>query len=106
MKILWSDFASEMLTEIYNYYKLNASDRVAKKIKNEIFTATNHLKRHPHSGQIEMNLEKLKERHRYLVKDNYKIIYKEVTEGILITDVFDTRQDPIKINDERRRPNN
>lgn len=32
----------------------------------------------------------------------YKIIYKEVAEGILITDVFDTRQDPAKINDEKR----
>jgi len=104
MNIIWSDFATEMLTEIYNYYKVNASTRIAKKIKNEIFTATNQLKRHPHSGQIEMNLERLEEEHRYLVKGNYKIIYKEITEGILITDVFDTRQDPIKINDEDRKP--
>jgi hypothetical protein len=35
---------------------------------------------------------------------NYKIIYKEISEGVLITDVFDTRQDPIKINDEKRNP--
>jgi plasmid stabilization system protein ParE len=39
----------------------------------------------------------MKEGHRYLVSGNYKIIYKEVNEGILITDVFDTRQDPQKI---------
>lgn len=61
MKILWSDFASEMLTEIYAYYKANASSRVAKKIKNEIFAATSQLKRHPASGQIELNLERLEE---------------------------------------------
>jgi plasmid stabilization system protein ParE len=103
MKILWSDFASEMLTEIYNYYKFNASVRVAISIRNEIFTATNQLKKHSHSGQIEMNLERLEEGHRYLVKENYKIIYKEITEGILITDVFDTRQDPKKLNDEGRK---
>ena len=53
--------------------------------------------RHPLSGQIEVNLQKLGEDHRYLVEGNYKIIYKKVKEGILITDVFDTRQDPVKI---------
>lgn len=102
MKILWSDFSKEMLLEIYTHYKINASPSIAKKIKSEILTATNQLKNHPTSGQIELNLEKLNEGHRYLVKGNYKIIYREIPEGLLITDVFDTRQDPIKINDEKR----
>ncbi|HCY43029.1 MAG TPA: type II toxin-antitoxin system RelE/ParE family toxin [Prolixibacteraceae bacterium] len=106
MKILWSDFASEMLIEIYNYYKVNASISIAKRIRSEIFTSTNRLKRHPSAGQIELNLEKLNEQHRYLVKGNYKIIYKEIAEGILITDIFDTRQDPLKINDDKRKPHN
>lgn len=105
MKLYWSDFASELLADIYKYYKINATIRVAKKIKNEILTATNQLKRYPYSGQIEINLEELKEGHRYLIKGNYKIIYKEIKEGILITDVFDTRQDPVKINDETRQTN-
>ena len=104
MKIYWSDFASEMLASIYKYYKINVSERVAKKIKNEILTSTNHFKRNPYSGSLETNLEELNEGHRYLVEGNYKIIYKEIKEGILITDVFDTRQDPIKINDETRLP--
>jgi hypothetical protein len=45
----------------------------------------------------------LGEGHRYLIESNYKIIYKEVPEGILITDVFDTRQDPTKINNPKRK---
>ena len=102
MKIIWTDFASEMLSEIYQYYKVKASLAIAKKIKNEIFTATQQLKKYPVSGPIELNLEKINEGHRYLVKGNYKIIYKEVSEGVLITDVFDARQDPIKINKEDR----
>lgn len=64
MNIFWSVFATEMHIEIYNYYKVNASIRIAKKIKNEIFTVTNQLKSHPHSVQIEMNLERLEEGHR------------------------------------------
>lgn len=104
MKIIWTDFASETLTEIYNYYKEKASPVIAQKIKSEIFRTTRLLKEHPYSGHIEFNLEKLKEGHRFLVKGNYKIIYKEVSEGILITDIFDSRQNPIKINNPKRKP--
>ncbi len=64
------------------------------------------LEKYPNSGQIELNLEILNEGHRYLVKGNYKIIYKEIPEGLLITDVFDSRQDPIKLNDDKRNPSN
>jgi len=39
-----------------------------------------------------------------LVSKNYKIVYKKVKEGILISDIFDTRQDPVKINDLKRKP--
>lgn len=104
MKILWSEFSIKMLLEIYTYYKEKASPSVAKKIKTDILTATKQLKKHPDSGQIELNLEKLNEGYRYIVKGNYKIIYKEIPEGLLITDIFDTRQDPIKLNDEERKP--
>jgi len=68
MKILWSDFSIEMLLEIYTYYKKKASPSIAKKIKTEILTATNQLKKYPTSGQIELNLEKLNEGHRYFSK--------------------------------------
>lgn len=104
MKILWSDSSIEMLLEIYNYYNEKASPAIAKKIKTDILTATRQLKKHPASGQIELSLEQLNEGHRFLVKGNYKIIYKEIPEGLLITDVFDTRQDPIKLNNEKRKP--
>ncbi len=104
MKILWSDFSVEMLIEIYNYYTEKASITIARKIRTDILNATKQLKKHPTSGQIEFNLEKLNEGHRFLVKGNYKVIYKEIPEGLLITDVFDTRQDPIKLNDEKRKP--
>ena len=53
---------------------------------------------HPKSGQLEDSLKKLDEGYRYLVVGNYKLIYKEVKEGVLITDVFDTRQNPVKMN--------
>lgn len=98
MKIIWSDFSSEILVEIYKYYKLKAGSNIANQIKSNIFNSTKQLKKNPFSGQIEVSLKQLNEGHRYIVEANYKIVYKPVKEGILITDVFDTRQDPIKIN--------
>jgi len=105
MKIIWSDFASQTLKEIFDYYKEIANISIARKIKSDIFSSTKTLLKHPNSGQIELSLENLNEGHRYLIESNYKIVYKQVAEGIFITDVFDCRQDPIKINDETRKPN-
>lgn len=102
MKIIWSNFASESLKEIYLYHKEVASESVAKKLKSKIFNATAQLIKHPLSGQVEDTLATLEQGHRYLVKGNYKIVYRRIKEGILITDIFDTRQDPIKINNPKR----
>lgn len=105
MRIIWTDFASLTLKEIYKYHKLYVSEQVAHILRTNIFSSTRQLKKHPDSGQIEPTLVHLGEGHRYLVEGNYKIIYKKVSEGILITDVFDTRQDPQKISDPKRKQN-
>ena len=104
MKIIWSDFASETLKYILQYHKEVAGKNIAHKIKFKIFDSTKQLINHPNSGQIEESLKLLGEGHRYLVSGNYKVVYKKVNEGILITDVFDTRQDPLNINNPKRKP--
>jgi len=98
VNVIWSEFASLQLFNIHQYYKTVASYRVANKIKSKIFEASHQLNFHPLSGQLEPHLEHLNEGHRYLVSGNYKIIYKPIKEGILITDIFDARQDPQKMN--------
>ena len=103
MKIIWSDFAARALKDIFDYHKDIAGRNIAQKLKTKIFDSTKQLQTHPNSGQIENSLEQLGEGHRYLVRGNYKIIYKKVREGILITDIFDTRQDPVKMNDPKRK---
>ncbi len=103
MKILWSNLAENSLISIYKYYKEVAGIIVARKIRSEILTTTKQLLIFPDSGQEEELLKQLDEGHRYLVKGHHKIIYKPVNEGILITDVFDTRQNPIKMNNPERK---
>ena len=102
MKIIWTDFAIENLKDIFDYYSIKASKKVAHKIRKQIFESTKQLIKNPESGQIEFNLERLKQNHRYLLIGNYKIIYKISEDQIIIADVFDTRQNPIKMNDESR----
>ena len=98
MKIIWTDFASKMLREIYDYHKTTAGYKTAVKIKKNIFSSTNRLINHPEMGQLEPYLMKFNENHRYIVEANYKIIYKKINESILILDIFDTRQNPDKLD--------
>jgi len=44
-----------------------------------------------------MLLQTFANEYRYLVQDNYKIIYHQVKEEIVIDMVFNTRRDPAKM---------
>ncbi len=103
MKIIWTDFAAENLKEIFDFYSATANKKVANKIKQEIFASVKLLVHYPELGQIELYLEKLNEGYRYVLSGNYKVIYKIQDENIIISDVFDVRQNPIKMNDKSRK---
>lgn len=97
MKIVWSDFAIANLNEIFEYHKTKAGHRVARHLKSEILAATRQLNHNPESGQIEFNLKNLNKSYRYILSGNYKIMYRITVDTVLINDVFDTRQNPVKI---------
>lgn len=99
LKIFWTNFSQNELIKILEYYQQEAGLRVAKNLVNGVFKETNKLKKFPKLGQIEELLVSRKEEFRYLVYKNYKIIYCiNSTKGrVEIHDIFDTRQNPIKI---------
>ena len=103
MRIFWTDFALSELKEIYKYYEKKASIDIAARIHDTILLRVFQLEQNPLSGQIEPNLLDLRQKHRYLVEGNFKIIYRIYNSSIFITDVFDTRQDPKKMMKPRRR---
>jgi len=74
-----------------------ASDKVADKIRKSIFDGTKSLIKQPLIGAVEENLIDLGQGHRYIVVDNYKIIYRVIQLNIYITDIFDCRQNPQKM---------
>ena len=98
MTVSWALPAKYRLKEIYLYYKHAASTSVAKSLVRKIFETTRALSSHPKMGNTEELLKHKNEEYRYLVKGNYKIIYKTTKDGgIYITDVFDCRQNPEKM---------
>jgi len=102
MKIVWTDFAIKNLKSIFDYYVTKANRKVAHKIRKQILDSTKQLVKNPESGQLELYLEKLNLNHRYILIKNYKIIYRILHNQIVISDIFDVRQNPIKMNDEDR----
>ena len=99
LKIIWSEFAETQLDEIFDYYEKETSSRIAKKLVREIINESKKLIKTPYIGQEEESLKERKVQYRYLIFKNYKLIYSVDKENgcIKIADVFDTRQNPIKI---------
>lgn len=104
LEIKWTNFAKDELKNINDYYKKNISKITANKIVNGITNDVTILETHPEIGPVEELLKNSKENFRYLLsKRNYKIIYwiNLKNNVIEIVDVFDVRQNPIKITKER-----
>jgi plasmid stabilization system protein ParE len=100
MKIIWSQFAEKQLDLIFKYFEENVSIEKAKELIFGLISATNKLEDLPYMGQVEDALYHRKIIYRKIIYTNYKIIYsvEESKEIIKIADVFDTRQNPTKIN--------
>lgn len=100
LEVYWTQFAEDKLADIFEYYKYKAGIRVAKKLVDEIVDESLKLEKNPFSGQIEALLSDRVQEYRYIVHNNYKIIYwvDEVNKIIFVSHVFDTRQNPTKIS--------
>jgi plasmid stabilization system protein ParE len=97
MTVILLKKAELRLDEIVEYYQRLGYGKRGRKIRAAILKKALLLKEHPNLGVIEEKLTLLGLGHRFLVEGNYKIIYRSEGQYILITDVFDTRQDPEKI---------
>jgi plasmid stabilization system protein ParE len=99
-EVYWTQFAEDKLTDIFEYYKYNAGIKVAQDLTNGIIDESFKLVSHPFIGQKELLLSNRIQDFRYLIFNNYKIIYwvDETNNMVLVSHIFDTRQDPDKIN--------
>ncbi|MDQ8748570.1 plasmid stabilization protein [Elizabethkingia miricola] len=99
IKIFWTNFAKKELKKIFDYYKIKAGYKVSIKLITNIIESTEILTFQMDIGQKEELLLDRIQSFRYLVYKNYKIIYwyNKEKNRIEISDVFDARQNPIKI---------
>ena len=98
IKSLLDRYSQVSFEDIYNYYKLEASIKVAKKLVKGLIDRTIQLEKIPKSGAKEPLLSHRKHEYRYLVEGNYKIIYWIDESYIIIAAVFDCRQNPTKMS--------
>jgi len=75
LAIYWLQFAEEKLKDIFDYYSVNASVNVARKIILGIIDKTIELDKNPQKGQVEELLKHRKQEFRFVLYKNYKIIY-------------------------------
>jgi plasmid stabilization system protein ParE len=103
LEVYWLQFAEDKLNDIYSYYSVKAGRRIAQKLINGIVDTVIDLEKQPEKGQIETDLNDRKQEFRYLIFKNYKIVYwiNHKSGRVEIANVFDTRQNPEKINETK-----
>ena len=103
LKIFWTDFSRNELRAIFNYYNEIVGLKTARKMVLGITNEVLKLKVQPEIGQKEELLIDRQQEFRYLLYKNYKLIYwvNSLEKRVEITDVFDTRQNPVKIQRNR-----
>lgn len=92
--VVWTEFAENQLDEIFEYFLAIAGFDQAQKIVQKLIISTKVLESQPEVGQFEEALLNRKEGVRYLVEGNFKILYFLREGMVIISDVFDTRQNP------------
>lgn len=103
-KIIWSKFSEQQIDDIFSYYQEKSrSYNVTQKIIERILLAPDKLINNPRIGQKEFSLQHKNIDYHYIVESNYKIIYSidDEKNQVRIVDVFDTRQNPTKIEREK-----
>jgi plasmid stabilization system protein ParE len=99
LKVYWTDFAKKELNKIFDFLYESVNLKTAKQITLQIIEKTDSLVSFPEMGATEQLLTDRPQIFRYLLSTNYKIIYwvNSQKKRIEIVDVFDTRQNPVKV---------
>ena len=99
MKLVYSEYALEQLQRIIDFLidKQEIPIQKALEIRDEILDKADTILSNAYAPQREEFLEHLQLSHCKIIISNYKIVYTIKIDHVLITDIFDTRQDPDKM---------
>lgn len=94
MELLVTEYAISHLVESVELTLQRASATKRAEVIDRVLDELGQLLQHPGAGQIEPWLEGATHEYRRLVVGRFKVIYRIDGNRILVTDIFDTRQDP------------
>jgi toxin ParE1/3/4 len=97
-KIIWSNPAVEVLSEIFLFLEITINIDKAEEITTKLYRRVNDLLDFPEMGTIAYDRYGMKSNYRYLVEKPYKILYSVVNDIVYIEAVYDTRQDPMRVS--------
>lgn len=97
MAVIYTRQALSSLREALELIKPKVSKEKLKEVRKKIFDKADKLQDNPKLGQKEEYLAHLDKGHRRVIHSHYKIIYLVQKDRIIVTDIFDTRQDPEKM---------
>ncbi len=83
-----------MLTDHWSDFKTHES--IVQRV-DELWDAVDWLLEHSTAGQFEDSLEDLSLGHRRWIVQEIKIVYRSIGPILLVTDFFDSRQDPSRM---------
>jgi plasmid stabilization system protein ParE len=99
MNLEWSTQAKIDILEIFGYLGSVAGNRVALKIVRKIYSCILLTINNPRMGQREFSLDDLAFEFRRLTVGNYKIVYFVDGSTVVVSTIFDARQDPAKLRE-------
>ncbi len=99
MKLVYTEQAIRSLQECLDFFPSEMPAERVNEVRDKILAKADKLLENPNLGQVEEYLEHIGQSHRRVIEGHYKIIYKIEGEAIIITDIFDSRQDPSKMQE-------
>lgn len=100
VRVIWTEPAKKDLQNIYDFLEqispVIAENQIIRIISRVDLLEDGYLK----IGQQEPLLKNKKADYRYLIQNHYKIIYHHIFNDIIIDMVFDTRQNPTKMEEK------
>lgn len=96
-KVVWSDKALYDLEDAFDFLSLK-SVGAAERMVDRIIKKIELLEELPYLGAIETRLLTKSKIYRYLVVGHHKVIYREDAGIIWILRIFDTGQNPDRLN--------
>lgn len=98
MKIVITIPARRNFRDSLSVIKKHVTQQATRQIRKRVRAAIDEAANNPGLGQVEESLVSFGKGHRRVIQDYFKIVYYVKADTLYVTDIFDTRQDPRKLN--------